>query len=141
MLNLILQYQGQKKTDPTQVSKEKLINTYDNSILYTDYIITSAIEQLKDKNAIVIYSSDHGELMGEYGKFGHGHEKIEEFQQDVPLIIWASDRFKKENPGVFESIRKKSGQWKHHNNIFHTILSIAGIKSDCIDEKLNLCNK
>ena len=49
-----------------------LINSYDNSIYYTDYILWQFIELLKDKNVFFTYVSDHGESLGENESYQHG---------------------------------------------------------------------
>ncbi|MBQ8672330.1 MAG: sulfatase-like hydrolase/transferase [Alphaproteobacteria bacterium] len=36
--------------------------------VYTDFIISSIIDMLRDKNAFLIYTSDHGESFGERGQ-------------------------------------------------------------------------
>ena len=49
-------------------SKEELINAYDNTIVYTDYILHSIIEdlkELKDYKSAMLFVSDHGESLGE----------------------------------------------------------------------------
>lgn len=57
-------------------------NTYDNSILYNDYTIEKIINIIKQKSkkpAIIISTSDHGELLEGEGKLrGHGwfHENV-----------------------------------------------------------------
>lgn len=52
-------------------STEEMINSYDNSLLYTDYFLKQTFESLKDKNAIVFYASDHGESISDNFHF-HG---------------------------------------------------------------------
>ncbi|MFC2096685.1 phosphoethanolamine transferase, partial [Bacteroidota bacterium] len=49
----------------------KIINAYDNTVLYTDFFISELINRLKCKNTVLIYLSDHGEVLGEDGKWLH----------------------------------------------------------------------
>ena len=42
---------------------EEIRNSYDNTILYTDYILSEIIDKLKDKNAVLIFVSDHGDAL------------------------------------------------------------------------------
>lgn len=57
-------------------SQQQLINTYDNTVLYVDYIVDKAINLLKshqDKfTTSTVYLSDHGESLGENGVYLHG---------------------------------------------------------------------
>ncbi len=127
------------KSDMTSCSKEELINIYDNSILYTDYIISEIIKRLSDKNAFLIYASDHGESLGENGRYGHG-DTITEEQTSIPFIFWASNGFISDHPSLIDSIDKKRNDILSHNYIFHSSLGCMGIESKIIKEELNLCH-
>jgi len=63
---------------------------YDAEILYMDHYIGQFLQKLKDDNlydnTLIIVTSDHGELFGEHGKFGHGHYLYQE-ELHVPLLI------------------------------------------------------
>ena len=67
-----------------------IIDEYDNSLLYTDTIISDLYRRFYDKNMLFIYLSDHGEVVTNE-RFGHGFFPgyIEEFR--IPLIIWTYD--------------------------------------------------
>lgn len=65
---------------------------YDNSVLYTDYVINTLIEVLQQKSnkpTYMIFTSDHGELLGEYGMHGHGRFKPEVYR--VPFVVYSRD--------------------------------------------------
>jgi lipid A ethanolaminephosphotransferase len=56
-------------------SHQELTNAYDNTIVYTDYILATLIgelKELKDYNSCMIYLSDHGESLGEDNLYMHG---------------------------------------------------------------------
>lgn len=79
-----------------ECSQAQLINTYDNTILYADYIVDKAIELLKahqeEFTTSLVYLSDHGESLGEKGVYLHGlpYAIAPEVQTRVPLLIWLS---------------------------------------------------
>lgn len=125
-------------TDMSHCSLEEIINSYDNSIMYTDFFIKSIIDKLRDKNAIVIYTPDHGESLGEGGRFLHGTYNAEE-QIAVPMIFWVSDKYKKLFPENVKNLEKYQHEKILHDHLFHSILGCSGIKSDIIQNKLNLC--
>ncbi|MES2214573.1 MAG: phosphoethanolamine transferase, partial [Pseudomonadota bacterium] len=131
----------QAKTDHTYCTPEGLINSYDNSILYTDAILARVIEKLKDKNAFLIYASDHGESLGEGGVYGHGSDMTFE-QLTIPFIFWASDKFFENNPGLKQSLGKmqEAGVELSHDYIFHSVLDCSGVKSNAINQDLSLCH-
>lgn len=125
-----------------QCESSALINSYDNSILQTDYFLSEVINLLKNRNSILLYSSDHGESLGENGFFLHGQsidDKKQSEQFHVPMFFWASDEFIKNNPKEFSNAKNKSQKKTSHDIIFHSILNCAGIESEVIDKKLSIC--
>jgi len=129
------------KHDPSGCSIEELVNSYDNSILYTDFFLHKVIETLKDKNAFLLYASDHGESLGEEGRLTHGHEceKLPKEQYNVPLMVWMSDKYKNSHSDNWSSMREESKKEISHDSIFHTILDCLDIASEAIDSSLSLC--
>lgn len=118
---------------------QALINSYDNSILYTDYVLDEVIKRLEGKNALFVFTSDHGESLGERGRFLHGHDSAME-NRSVPMFWWASDSYIAENPNRWQALVKKSTEGSTHDVIFHSVLGCAGVKSTLVDDALNLCH-
>lgn len=121
-------------------SKITLDNSYDNTIVYLDYILDNLIKPLKRKNAILIYSSDHGESLGEkqygiFARFGHASPIMvaPKAQTNVPFIVWASDRFLQLHT-INKNIKNIS-----HDFIFHSILDCSGFSSKLLDKNLSFC--
>lgn len=73
-----------------QTASPRAVNFYDNGVLETDLAIHSILETLKDKgylkNATVVITADHGELLGEHGLFTHANSVWEEVLQ-VPFVL------------------------------------------------------
>lgn len=112
----------------------ELINAYDNTIVYTDYIIHSVIQQLKEfpeYKSCVTFISDHGESLGEGGFYMHGipMRYAPKYQYEIPYIVWTSD----------ESIKVKDdlGTVGQHT-IYHSVLNFFGIDSPIYDESKNI---
>ncbi|MEN9895215.1 MAG: Phosphoethanolamine transferase eptA [Pseudomonadota bacterium] len=120
---------------------EALINSYDNTIVFTDYFLNRVIDSLRDQNAIMIFVSDHGEYLGEKGKYLHGQETDDAEVRQVPMIWWASDLYKTYNPEKVQALLSHSHDTLSHDNIFHSVLDCANIRSSVIDLKLSLCQK
>lgn len=84
--------QTQFKTDEAY----QVINEYDNSIRYNDFIVSQVIEMVKkaNKNSYVVYFSDHGEeVFKDYEYFGH-HESIgSNAMFEIPFIVWTSYQY------------------------------------------------
>lgn len=75
---------------------KKMIDRYDNSVLYNDSIIYEIIKQVKvQPKAAVLYFSDHGEELYDQRDFaGHAYEKVSRYMCEVPFIVWLSDKKK-----------------------------------------------
>lgn len=126
-------------------STESLINTYDNTILYTDYVLNQTIELLKKYDAqyetSMLYISDHGESLGEKGMYLHGAPyliaPIE--QVSVPLIFWANQEFYNNRQIKLQCLQQKSLEKEYtHDNIFHTLLGVLQIKTEVYQSALNI---
>jgi glucan phosphoethanolaminetransferase (alkaline phosphatase superfamily) len=128
------------KSDPSSCSSQELVNIYDNSILYTDFFLHSLINLVKDKNAFLIYASDHAESLGEEGRFGHSNPHAPE-QREIPFMVWVSEDFKKNNPEYAEAIKTHLQNDVSHDHIFHTVLDCLGVSSEVIDKSLSLCRQ
>ena len=83
--------------DVEKTELQYLVNSYDNSILYTDHLLASAIDTLKTLegwHTTMVYISDHGESLGEDGLFMHGVPRkiAPAVQYEIPYIIWSSEK-------------------------------------------------
>lgn len=124
-------------------TREKVVNSYDNTIVYLDFFIFNMIKFLQnaDSNVALIYVSDHGESLGEMGIYLHGLPFIAapKEQRQVPMIVWVSDRFaashKIDKNCVLRNKHSKSKSISH-DNVFHTVLGLLRI--DTQDKKNDL---
>lgn len=83
----------------------KIINEYDNSIRYNDYVVSQIIDLVKkaNKNSYVVYFSDHGEeVFNDYEYFGH-HEAIgSNAMFEIPFMVWTSDKYNEKSTIHFQ---------------------------------------
>lgn len=130
-----------KNSIPNNCSQEQLKNSYENSFYYTDIVIDELLKKLERKNALVIYSSDHGFSLGENGFFGNASKDAlaKKEQTDIAMFIWFSRYFIEKNPGILEKVKKNSKNLVSQDYIFHSILGCAGVKSTYIDPSLSFC--
>ncbi|QDV05243.1 Phosphoethanolamine transferase EptA [Planctomycetes bacterium Poly30] len=125
-------------------SEEELYNAYDNTILYTDQILSRTIDVLKRIPAaspLLIYISDHGESLGEYGLYLHGAPWMiaPDVQKAVPFIVWMSEEFT-ERRNVHPA--QLQAQTAHsQRDIFHTILGALSIQSEVYEEEYDIFNE
>lgn len=119
-------------------TKNTIINTYDNSILYQDFLQEDMISYLKniDKNikTAMFFISDHGESLGENGLYLHSmpYAIAPDFQKKVPALFWFSDEELSQ-----KFIKNKDNEFSH-NNIFHTILGFFDINISIYNSILDL---
>ena len=114
-------------------SQTELINAYDNTIIYTDYILYQVIanlKQLSEYDSAMIFVSDHGESLGEKNLYMHGLPLsiAPKEQYEIPFIVWLSDSSKKLKPNKVLS--------QHH--VFHSVLNFLSIQSPIYDEQMNI---
>jgi len=115
---------------------QELINAYDNTILYTDYILSTLIEELKQLNeysSSMFYVSDHGESLGENNLYMHGIPVsiAPKEQLDIPFIVWISEDTKK--------LKEKDLLTQYH--VFHSVLDFLAIESPIYDENMSVFKK
>lgn len=133
------------RSDIQNCTNEALVNTYDNTILYTDYILGKLIDVLKqnetDLNTSLIYISDHGESLGEYGLYLHAtpYFMAPEEQTKVPLMMWFSNSFIKQNLIDIQDIKLKAKNNEYaHDNLFDSILGLMNVKTDAYNKDLDI---
>lgn len=109
--------------------KEK-IDCYDNTLLDIDRRVCAIIDTMRDKEALLFFTSDHGESFGENNRWGHGGPAHATEQIHVCAYIWYSDMYAEKHPEVIEALRKNAGNFTSVDHIYHTIISLCGLKSD-----------
>ena len=116
---------------------EQIRNSYDNSIVFSDYFWNQVINRLRNRNAVLIYLSDHGECMGEDGHFIHG--SVDNEPQHLPgCFIWYSDEYARRYPQKVKSLRSNKDKRYKSYFLFHSILDAADIKSGYINNSMNI---
>ena len=129
-------------------SKEQLINSFDNSIRYVDYMLEGVFNQLRDKKAIVFYVADHGESISSNTHFhGTPREMAPAEQFRVPVLVWASDKYLMDdaNRQRFTLLQQqaKDGIILHHRELYDSLLGCLGYTSPDggINTKNNWCRQ
>jgi glucan phosphoethanolaminetransferase (alkaline phosphatase superfamily) len=110
-------------------NKDKLINTYDNSILYTDYFLSGIITKLQQSSCVsfMYYISDHGENLFEGNSVLHGGIKPTTYDVHVPLFVWTSDKYNKIFPDKKQNIEHNIYKRLSSSVTFHSLLDMANI--------------
>lgn len=128
-----------EKVSPQQCDHQEVINAYDNSLVYTDYVLSRIIGLLDTDSracdSFVLYASDHGESLGEKGVYLHGIPKslAPEAQYQVPILVWLSSDFQADHGTHIAAV--KSGEFVSHDVIPHTLLGLFGVSTRVYSSK------
>lgn len=144
------QYQKFKPTCDTNAiqgcTREELLNSYDNTIVYTDDVLNQVIELLKTQiqyRTGFWYLSDHGESTGEHGMYLHGapYAIAPTQQTHVPMILWFSDDWKKSHAQQIECLAAQKNKSLSQDNLFPSVLSLLDVKTQVINQKNNMLSQ
>ena len=139
-------FKPDSRSEAKPENRRDLLNAYDNTIRYTDYILHGIIERLQKWEGIqtktdgvygqpisaMLYTSDHGENIfdDERSLFLHAAPKASDYELHVPFIIWTSDGFSKQYPDILKALgENRSKQVQSSLSAFHTMLGIGGIQT------------
>ncbi|MEG3765365.1 phosphoethanolamine--lipid A transferase [Alteromonas sp. 14N.309.X.WAT.G.H12] len=119
------------RSDIQNCSNQALINTYDNTIAYTDWVLSELVSLLKSSDISeksLLYVSDHGESLGEKGLYLHGfpYALAPEEQTHVPMLFWSN---KLDKPWFNRCVRHQQIKAFSHDNIFDTLLGLTHVMS------------
>lgn len=124
---------------------QALVNTYDNSLLYTDDMLSRTINKLKglsDRfNVALVYLSDHGESLGERGMYLHGAPYMfaPSQQTHIPLLMWMSPEYAAANHINEACLRQQAADAKvSQDNLFHTLLGMFNIQTQQYQPQLDM---
>lgn len=110
--------------------KPQLNNSYDNSILYTDWFLSEVINRLQNTKLLssLIYVSDHGQTLydGSCNLAFHGHNTQYEFH--IPVFVWVSDLYKSTFPKKVEQLVQHQHAPLSTENMFHSFVDMADIQ-------------
>lgn len=121
--------------DLKDCSRQQIINTYDNTILYTDYLLSSVIEILKKYPHLasaMLFVSDHGESLGENSIYLHGlpYAIAPNQQKQIPMILWLSERIKQDVAIDEKKLQENAAKKAYsHDNLFHSLLHLLSVKT------------
>ena len=139
-------FKPDSRSEAKSENRRDLLNAYDNTIRYTDYILHGIIERLQKWEGIqtktdgvygqpisaMLYTSDHGENIfdDERSLFLHAAPKASDYELHVPFIIWTSEGFSKQYPDILKALgENRSKQVQSSLSAFHTMLGIGGIQT------------
>ena len=115
----------------SQPEKAFIVNTYDNSILYTDFLLDSIVKQVEAKGgrAWVLYFSDHADDIYDCDTehYGRNITAINKYMLDVPFVVWFSEEYKRVRDTA--PLREYADRPYRLDDTIHSIIDIAGLKT------------
>lgn len=139
-------FKPDSRSEAKPENQRDLLNAYDNTIRYTDYILHGIIERLQKWEGVqtktdgvydqptsaMLYTSDHGENIFDDDRhlFLHAAPKASDYELHVPFIIWTSEGFSKQYPDILKALgENRTKQVQSSLSVFHTMLGIGGIQT------------
>nr|WP_301334661.1 phosphoethanolamine--lipid A transferase [Variovorax dokdonensis] len=128
-------------------SHAELINAFDNSIAYTDRFLGKSIDWLKAQQKsyepAMLYMSDHGESLGEYGLFLHGvpYSFAPDVQKHIPWVMWISDDMRKRGKLAAACLGKSHDEPISHDNLYHTVLGLMDVQTRTYKPSMDVLNE
>ena len=105
---------------------KNIIEEYDNTIYFTDYIISRIFNHFTklDKKVLILYVSDHGEVIN-HKKNGHGYFPTYKDEYEIPLLVYSNIK----NDRIIELLSDNKKYNFNAENLNHFILYISGISN------------
>ena len=147
-------FKPDSRSEAKPENRQDLLNAYDNTIRYTDYILHGIVERLQkweklqakalaktqaktlgatsQPTSAMLYTSDHGENIFDDDRrlFLHAAPKASDYELHVPFIIWTSEGFGKQYPGAWKALgENRTKQVQTSLSAFHTMLGIGDIRT------------
>lgn len=138
-------FQPDTHCEAKKENRPDLINAYDNTIRYTDLVLSGVIERLSRHGGMsaMLYTSDHGENIFDdsHKLFLHASPRASEYELRVPFLIWTSQSFRHQEPAVAQALSANSHkQAQSSRSAFHTMLNIGGISTRYLQAHMSLAS-
>ncbi|HLD64903.1 MAG TPA: phosphoethanolamine transferase CptA [Pseudomonas sp.] len=127
---------------PDWVTEDQLptYNSYDNAVLYNDFVVSSLIEQFaaRKPDGFLLYLSDHGEAVFDSPKgdvLGRNEGKPTAPMYTIPFMLWASESWRGHSPATYQA---QLARPYSSANLIHTWADLAGLRFAELDPSKSL---
>lgn len=121
--------------------QRQYIAEYDNATRYNDHVIGSIIQYYRQRNAVILYLSDHGDEVYDYRDVvGRTHEPVKQkqalkYQYEIPMVLWCSDQFIQRHPNTMQNIRRAILRPFSSDNVPQLLMGLSNIHSSFYEPK------
>jgi glucan phosphoethanolaminetransferase (alkaline phosphatase superfamily) len=125
--------QNLTRLSPPQI--EEMTKAYDNTVRYTDWVLSQVINLLAAQHALgtCLYVSDHGENSGHASRLPFAHGEVTEDVIHVPMFVWLSPEYRAHRPAQTAALQAHRETVFSSNSTFHTLVDLAAIQCDLLD--------
>lgn len=115
--------------------RQSIVNAYDNTLLYTDHVLSRAIDLLRRNaprfDSALLYVSDHGESLGEHGLYLHGipYALAPREQIRIPMLLWLSEGLRKRRGIDTTCLEARRYEPLSHDQLFHSVLGLSKVRT------------
>ena len=114
------------------------INSYDNSILYNDAVLSKIIDVFKKEKGALLYFADHSE--GVDYRLAHTPDDFHYEMCDIPVYIYASSAYKKEYAQKVKNLKNNKDKLFNNAFVYDTLIGLMDIKTDRFEKEHDLSN-
>lgn len=116
---------------------------YDNAVLYNDFIVDEIIRRFENKNAVLIYISDHGEEVYDGRDFAwHSVEAVGNVHMiEIPALVWASTKFRERYPEKISALKAAVDRPYRTDYMIHALLELMDIRTASFDATKSIINE
>jgi glucan phosphoethanolaminetransferase (alkaline phosphatase superfamily) len=109
--------------------QQRINNSYDNTILYTDHVLAEVTRTLESSDAItaMLFASDHGETLPTPTCSYAGHGVGSKYDFEIPALFWFSDAYASAYPDQLAAIRSNASQPTLSGNVFESVVDMTGV--------------
>ena len=117
----------------TEKQKDEITH-YDNATRYNDSVLAYLISQVRDKDCVIVYLSDHGEEVHDYrNHYGRTQENVKtanilKYQYEIPFMIWCSEKYQLEHQDKISMIKAALDKPFMNDNTCQLLFNLADIK-------------
>jgi len=115
-------------------SQKQYVAHYDNATRYNDAVVNEIMKMYADKDAVVLYFSDHGDEVHDFrNHIGRSHDykaggaKSVHCQLDIPFLIYISDLCQTRHTELCRRISSSVHRPFMTDDLPHLLIDIAGI--------------
>ena len=117
---------------------------YARATRYNDAVLASILDHYRDRDAVVVMLSDHGEEVYDYRDFmerDHNPDKTAQmvrYENGIPLLVWCSPVYKQRHPDRADALNRAAGQPFMSDGLGQMMLWLGMVNSPWNDSTRNV---